>query len=300
MRSTVLAEEAISRGYECIFVGEVSGLDWVTARISNIGFSKVTADTFSFEPERESDILVLDTYSIPVSDRFIAKKNWKLVLNISDAITPKYESDVELRPGLMVIESQLESPKLLSGPEYVLIRGGIEKSRRAEPLGGATKVLIVGGGSDPFGFVTSVAKVLCSLNLNLEVHTFTDGSVPQDSKVKFVKHSMGLELDFIANEVDVVFTTASTSSLEFIAREIATGVVCAVENQADYYEQLGRLGYATQLGMFNSNKNWEFNLPAIREMLESQAKRDSLRNSIHGLIDFKGATRVINVLESFI
>ncbi len=299
MRSSVLAEEAISRGYECIFVGEILDLDWVTARISNMGFSKVTADTFSFELKKESDVLVLDAYSIPVSDPFIAKKNWKLVLNISDAITPKYQSDVELRPGLTVIDSQLESPKLLSGPEYVLIRGGIEKSRGARPLGGVIKVLILGGGSDPFGFVTSVAKVVCSVNLNLEVHTFTDGSIPQDSKVKFVKHSMGSELDLIANEVDVVFTTASTSSLEFIAREIATGVVCAVENQADIYEQLGRLGYATQLGILNSDKTWEFNLPAIRELLESQAKRDSLRDSIHGLIDFKGATRVIDALVSF-
>ena len=29
MRSSVLAEEAISRGYECIFIGEISDLDWV-------------------------------------------------------------------------------------------------------------------------------------------------------------------------------------------------------------------------------------------------------------------------------
>lgn len=40
MRSSVLAEEAVSRGFERIFIGSISGLDWVADRISTLGSQK--------------------------------------------------------------------------------------------------------------------------------------------------------------------------------------------------------------------------------------------------------------------
>ena len=107
---------------------------------------------------------------------------------------------------------------------------------------------------------------------------------------------MGSELDVVAGHVDAVLTTASTSSLECIAREIPTGVVCAVDNQQGYYEQLGRLGYASQIGVRSLDGVWDFDVDPIMELLGSQKKRDSLREATHGLIDLKGASRVIDFL----
>jgi spore coat polysaccharide biosynthesis predicted glycosyltransferase SpsG len=298
MRSSVLAEEAISQGFECIFVGEISDLDWVSQRISQLGFSQVHSNQDAFVTDAESDILILDSYSIPVSEPFISRKNWKMVMRVSDEITPKYESDLELRPGLVTVNFGQEAPLILSGPDHVLIRKGIVKSKKEKYSGGVLKVLVVGGGSDPFGFVAAVAQVLSSSEIDLEVHLFTNGEIPLDSKVRFVNHKIGSELDLIANCADLVLTTASTSSLEFIAREIPTGVACAVDNQKETYEQLGRLGYATQIGMRNSSSNWEFKHKDIRELLRSQEKRDSLLKATQMLIDLKGAKRVIDKLVS--
>jgi spore coat polysaccharide biosynthesis predicted glycosyltransferase SpsG len=298
MRSSVLAEEAISRGFECIFVGEILGLEWVSARIAKLGFSQVIMDLRLFEADSESDVLILDSYSIPISDQFIAKKNWKLLLSICDEITPKYESDIELHPGLATFDSSHSIPTILSGANHVLIRKGIGKSKRERISGGVVKVLVVGGGSDPFGFVEAIAGVLSGTNLELEVHTITNNAIPDVSQVRFVKHRFGTDLDVIANYVDVVFTTASTSSLEFIAREIPTGVVCAVDNQRDYYNQLGSLGYASQLGVYNSDGEWDFDLNSIKELLENEEKQNSLRKATKSLIDLKGASRVVDTLVS--
>jgi spore coat polysaccharide biosynthesis predicted glycosyltransferase SpsG len=298
MRSSVLAEEAISRGYECIFVGRILDLEWVTERISNMGFTQVLSDYRSFKANSRTDVLVIDSYSIPVSNEFIAKNNWKFVLSICDQITPKYASDMELRPGFEKIQTSFHGPVVLSGIEYLLIRQGIEKSSRKRDEGAVTKLLIVGGGSDPFGFVPAMAHLIALQGLHLEMHLFSNDEIPTTPGLDCVIHPIGSMLDYIANQVDVVFTTASTSSLEFIAREIPTGVVCAVGNQAEYFEQLGRLGYATQIGHRNPKNSWEFNLPAVKEMLESQHKRDSLKEAIHGLIDHKGAARVIDILVS--
>jgi len=299
MRSSVLAEEAISRGFKCVFIGNISGLDWVAERISNLGFTQVFSDETSFIADAETDVLVLDSYSIPVSNAFIAKDNWKFVMSICDATTPNYLVDIELRPGFDKTREGQTAPIVLSGAEHILIRQGIFKSDRKKGGGGATKVLVVGGGSDTFGFVPAVTEAIRSLKLNLEVHLFTNEEIQFKFFGRLVIHPIGAELDLIAREVDVVLTTASTSSLEFIAQEIPTGVACLIDNQEDYYEQLGRLGYATQIGIRTHAGAWEINVEAIGDLLGSQEKRDALKQSIIGIIDLKGASRVMDFLVEF-
>jgi spore coat polysaccharide biosynthesis predicted glycosyltransferase SpsG len=296
MRSSVIAEEAISRGIDCIFLGTISGLDWVSERIANLGFSLVTTDVNLVKVNSDTDVLILDSYSVSVSDPFIAKKNWKFVLSICDAITPKYDVDIQLRPVLSDVNFGHEISSVLSGADYVLIRRGIRKSTRRRLKHDILKLLVVGGGSDPFGFVPAVAKVLTLVNIDMEVHFFTDSMIQDESALRFVNHRIGPELDSLAGHVDVVFTTASTSSLEFIAREIPTGIACAVDNQLDNYDRLGRLGYASQLGTCNASGDWNFNLASINEMLISTEKQESLRTAVRSLIDLRGASRVVDTL----
>ena len=299
MRSSVLAEEAISRGIECIFIGNISDLGWVSERISTLGFAQVLSDEYEFVPNAVSDVLVLDSYSIPVSNSFIAKKNWQLAMSICDQITPNYEVDIQIRPGFEKIREGQETPIVLSGAEYILIRRGILKSTGKNGGSRYPKVLVVGGGSDPFSYVPTIAEVIQPFIMNLEVHLFTNEKIATEFSHDFIIHPIGSELDLIAQEVDLVLTTASTSSLEFIAREIPTGVVCLIDNQEDYYKQLGRLGYAAQIGVRTTTGGWEFDVEAIRELLGSLEKRHSLKESITSLIDLKGAERVINFLIEF-
>jgi spore coat polysaccharide biosynthesis predicted glycosyltransferase SpsG len=233
---------------------------------------------------------------LPVSDAFIARKNWKFLLSICDEITPKYNVDVELHLGLEPSHSGRITPIVLSGPEYILIRNGIQKSKRSVNSEHMTKVLVVGGGSDPFGFVREISNVISSMTLNIETHIFSDEVIPAKLSSGLIKHPLGSDLDSVAGDVDVVLTTASTSSLECIAREIPTGVVCAVDNQQGLFEQLGRLGYASKIGVRIRDGVWKFDINSITELLGSQNKRDSLKKATHGLIDLKGASRVIDFL----
>lgn len=97
----------------------------------------------------------------------------------------------------------------------------------------------------------------------------------------------------------MVLTNASSSSLEFIPREIPTGVVCLIDNQDDYYEQLGRLGYVAQIGFPTYAEDWKFNVEEIRNLLESQEERDALKESVPDLIELRGAERMIDFLIGF-
>lgn len=297
MRSSVLAEEAISRGHECIFVGKISDLDWVKNRMTNLGFTEMVETESNFQSNGDTDILVLDSYTIPTKSKFIYLTNWKYTLSISDEMTPNYFVNAKLIPSLELPQRENTSNEILFGTKYILLRAGISKSSRTESVNGNLRVLIVGGGSDPFGFVRAITKYIGNKIPNLEMHCFINNELSDSGIANLVTHEIGPDLDIWANEVDVVLTTASTTSLEFIAREVPTGVVCAVDNQQEYYEQLGRLGYASQVGFLDSSGEWIFNFEALRLLLTDVSKRDSLRNSIRGLIDLNGASRVIDFLE---
>ncbi len=301
MRSSVLAEEAIARGHECIFIGQIYDLDWVKIRVSGLGFTKILADDENFESDANSDVLILDSYSVDPSSDFISQKNWKCVLTICDEMTPNYKASIELRPSLDSKTFSETERRILSGPKYTLTRAGMEKSKHSFENDGKLRILILGGGSDPFGFVPAMAlqvsSLVSSLGLNADVHCFSNSENFNFCGSNFFVHKIGNELDLWAGCVDLALTPASTSSLELIAREVPVGVVCAIDNQRELYDQLGRLGYASQIGFLSVKGRWEFKEEELKNLLIKSVQRDSLREKIHGLIDFNGASRVIDFLE---
>jgi spore coat polysaccharide biosynthesis predicted glycosyltransferase SpsG len=66
MRSSALAEEVIARNIEAVFIGDIQELPWVTSRIEELGFSQILNKEDDFVPNSNSDVLILDSYSIPI------------------------------------------------------------------------------------------------------------------------------------------------------------------------------------------------------------------------------------------
>lgn len=299
MRISVLAEEAIARGYECIFIGKIEDLDWVRNRIEGLGFAKVFDDDSRFQSNSVSDILFLDSYDVPNSAHFIDRTNWKMILMLKDSKTPDYKADLELHPSL-IAPSGDPSVSFLSGPDYMLIRKGISRSNRLFCSSDKPKILVVGGGSDPFGFVKAMASVFESLKATNEFHFFSNEDFHLGQNQNFSVHPLGPKLDKVASQVDLVLTTAGTSSFEFIAREIPVAVACAVDNQRETYDQLGNLGFAIQIGHFDLENKWVFDSAEVNSLLMGGEKLVSLKNRIRGLIDLNGASRVLDRIELFI
>jgi spore coat polysaccharide biosynthesis predicted glycosyltransferase SpsG len=107
---------------------------------------------------------------------------------------------------------------------------------------------------------------------------------------------IGEQLDKFASKCDLVFTTASTTAVEFIAREKPIGVVCAVSNQEQFYESLIDLGIAAPIGKFE-NGVWKISREKIHELIMSKEYRESLRSNCVGFMDFKGASRIVDEIQ---
>lgn len=299
MRSSAIAEELIARGQNVVFIGRISNLPWVEERIAKLGFAQIITDERTFISNPATDILLLDSYDTDVDDPFIDLKKWLHIVAIVDKLTPMYSCTLKIHPGLD--PSWFESSKIpiLAGPKFIPLRASLSKntpiaSRKSNTL----KVVVVAGGSDPYNVVLEISKILTNFSETFEAYLFTNYPVKHPSDRRFHFCNIGTSLEEVSRDADLVLTTSSTSSLEFIAQGHCLGIICAVNNQKQYYDRLGELGVAAQIGTRTDSMGWSFKTDTLHKLLTDSQYRVSITTAAFGLIDFKGAQRIVNAMMS--
>ena len=295
MRCLAIAEEASDRDIDCVFLGQITGVDWVLERVTNSVFSRIY-DPKTFHPNKSEDILVLDSYHLPVNNLFIQPEHWFRIVSIIDEVTPEYFSDLKIHPGLNGSWLQGRCENFLYGPKYIPFRKSI--SRRLSPARKVVEnILVVGGGTDPFKFTTNIAAVLS------EFENFTSATFFSNNKVeieridpRFTVKNLGPALDLDVESADIVFTTASTASLEFVAQGIPVGVACAVTNQQENFDLIKELNIGSTIGRRQFGTSWQFNKEEIEKMLSGLSHRLSLINKGKDFIDFQGSSRIVDAI----
>lgn len=299
MRSSAIAEELISRGNNVIFVGRISNLPWVEEQIASLGFSQVYSDTYDFKSNPKSDVLILDSYDIEETDPFVAQQNWCHIVAIVDEITPQYACDLRIHPGLDSKWTGNSDTRILSGPKYIPIRSSLIGGKKSV-VGESNKlkIAVIAGGSDPYGLVNEIAKILVNFSEEFTVYLFSNSIADSNLDSRFCYIEIGNRFQELTNHADLILTTASTSSLEFLARELCVGVACVVDNQKQNYETLGELGVAAQFGIRHVNNYWELDKEKIHSLITSSELRGDLLAKSRGLIDFGGARRIVDAITT--
>jgi len=297
MRSSAIAEELIARGEEVIFVGQISDLHWVEERIASLGFGKIYKQSNDYISSSDSDVLIIDTYNGEITDPFIDPKNWLHIVAIVDELTPNYRCTLRIHPGLDSNWTGNSLIPILAGPKYIPFRSSLSRNihvRNDEKH--VFKIAVIAGGSDPHGLVNEIAKILATMPEQFEAYLFSSSYADSVLDSRFFYVEVGPLLDEVTKDVDLVLTTASTSSLEFIARGLCVGIVCAIDNQEQYYETLSELGIAIPLGFRNSTNGWDLNHQKIYSLVNSSELREHLIARASGLIDFNGASRIVDAI----
>jgi hypothetical protein len=287
-----ILEECKARKLELVFIGKIQDVNWLTTKIIDFGFTEILESENDFTPDPNSDILILDSYTIPPNNPFIVTQDWKRIIVLCDELTPNYQADLYIHPGLVANWFKFPKRRILFGPNYIPLRKTISKNMN---LGPTLKVVIVGGGTNPEYFVENIAEILSRSSAEFNAVFFTTNEPRVRLDARFTRLPIGADLDFYANDADLAFTTASTTGLEFIAREIACGVACVVDNQRQYYKVLVENEVVCPVGTFKDS-TWELDEPAILRLLESQELRQSLRDRCKNYIDLKGTSRIADAI----
>ena len=297
MRCAAIAEDAISLGIECIFVGRMEGVDWLARRVQGLGFSHVVQPDL-YLCENKFDSLIVDSYKIDQNDPFLSRSNWKNTIAIVDEATPICEMDMYIHPGFDSDWFKGDSRKLLTGPMYIPFRKSIIK---IEASGNARirKIVVFGGGTDTYNFGFEIAKILSQLNTFDTAVFFSDKKIEiKDLDNRFDVFDFGQHLDDEITSSDLVLTTSGTSSLEIIARGLPLGMACAVDNQNVNYRTLGEKDMAAQIGERISKGIWNFDIEALSKLINDLNYRKSLIDNARGILDLNGSRRILNKILS--
>lgn len=298
MRLSAIAEELIARHEFVIFVGEIQDLTWVEKHILTLGFSETYIDPALFETNPETDILIIDSYTISTNDDFLLRSNWLHVISIVDELTPNYSCDLRIHPGLDSLWTGNSKTPILAGPKYIPIRKSLKINSEKRNADRPFTIGIVGGGSDPYNSVLEIARVLHDIENPFVVFLFTNMTINLVIDERFTYVPIGDRLEEITRDCDLIFTTSSTSSLEFLARGLPIGVVKVADNQDQNYNLLGQLGAAALIGTRSNEDIWNLNSALICQLIESPEIRESLISKSHNLIDFNGSSRIIEAIKS--
>jgi spore coat polysaccharide biosynthesis predicted glycosyltransferase SpsG len=213
MRLSAIAEELIARGEEVSFVGRISNLSWVEDRIAELGLSEICENPKEFVPKSNSDVLILDSYQIPIDDPFIDHRRWLKIIAIVDEQTPKYRCGLRIHPGLDASWVSDSTIPILTGPLFIPIRKSISKNIvQVDRKDHVIRVAVVAGGSDPHNLVPEIAKILGKFSEVFEVILFSNFIFEEKLDSRFKQIEIGRQLDEIIQSVDLVLTTSSTSS----------------------------------------------------------------------------------------
>jgi spore coat polysaccharide biosynthesis predicted glycosyltransferase SpsG len=292
MRCLAIAEESTSRGIPTFLIGKVENLSWLTDRVMSIPNLTWFDESSDFLPNSATDSLIIDSYTISTADSFVDVSKWYQIISIVDENTPDYKSRIRIHPGLDI--SWSKDKEIVFGPKYIPLRKNISKTISNENA--KLRIIAVGGGTNYKDFVEVVAGRLELFDLDFKAHLFSD-SWPQKKLAdsRFLFEPIGERLDYIAGISDLILTTASTTCLEFVAREKAIGMLCAVDNQNTYYEILSKLELACPLGRFVGG-NWNVDQNLLRELVYSQDYRSQLRSRARDFIDLQGASRIMDMI----
>lgn len=300
MRSLALAMEAIDRGHKCLFLGQIRDLDWVRKAVEKVEFEEIIDNPIIFDSDPETDILVIDSYHLSPKLPQLQENNWRSVIVIGDALTPAYKCALFIHPGIddhWIVDSE----KSLAGFDYVMLRPAIKIARdNKSPENEILNIVVSGGGGDAFGFSEAIGRELDKIDSNFVAHFFSNYPVQSLTGKDFRNYPLGPEIDEVRKLANVAITTASTSSLEFIAAEIPTAILCTVDNQQEYYQELSSRGLALPVGTFTRSEGWVINFEALEDFINSKHKQQELISAITGKFDFLGSRRILGKIEQLV
>lgn len=266
VRSTSLADELSTRGWHVRVIHRLDATARVRAETEERGWSSRTGDwtpeTFDAELDSRGGVVLLDSYRVDADGiAQLRRPGWRTVLvdDLADRGPLDVDMVVNQNLGAEGFGYRLRDPatRMLLGPSYAMLRPQFAHQRptglqRASDLRGVATLLVMMGGTDATGVLTSVVRACLQALPDARVR-----AVAPESAVPALEALTGSErLDLIAPtpriaeemvRADAVISAGGTSVWELCATSRPFGVVVVADNQVDATRRLVRAEAAAHL-----------------------------------------------------
>lgn len=309
VRQSALAEEWLARGHRVSLYGE-SDVEWARSLVARLGLEFVPAeeDVVAQFTADGVDAVMIDGYDFPRElGRRLRAAGLVVAAMVDGDFGRHQEADLHVDQNLG--SEGPGGPNWLVGPRYVLLRE-VVLDRRGEPraTNSPTRVLVVFGGSDPFGGAPVAVELLLSTGLPVEVVAVAASS-ERRAAIEALEPGPGQsvvvvptqdDLPGLALTCDFVVSAAGSSTWEFACLGIPTGLVCVVDNQVAAYEAVTE-SLAVPIGLLSRLRAdagaRDDARAALARLVSDPEHRDSLSEAGRRLVDGEGRRRVADAIE---
>lgn len=308
MRSLGLAEEALGRGWQVGIAGYLDGAALEQAKLID-GLTVIGGDRNAFiEHASGVDVVHLDSYDMELPN---LRATGCLVSSMADGDFGLRVADLTVdisatAPGRVEFIRERSGGEALVGPDFSALRARVRRFAGGWAGSGAARpqVLVVMGGTDPVGLTVPVVRALSAVP-GIEVTVVASADIhpvlqqnwdgPQEALrcVTFLE-----DLPAATMRHDLVVSASGTSVWEFAAVGVPMALVCAVENQVENYRSF--VSRHAAIGLTSSPGTVDDVAATVSAAVHSPQTLQRLSQSTQGLVDGRGAGRVIRAWESLL
>jgi spore coat polysaccharide biosynthesis predicted glycosyltransferase SpsG/RimJ/RimL family protein N-acetyltransferase len=202
---------------------------------------------------------------------------------------------------------ELPNPELLLGPRFALLRDEFVDARkftRKIPVL-ASKVLVTTGGGDPSNLLPRLLEAITLSLLKFDIKVVV-GTAPEAEFLQPREGEPRSSIQLIVGSrnmarwaawADVAISTAGSICWEFCALGLPSILIDVAENQRSLAHSLSQRGIAVWVPL--EEVNAERMVKEIELLVQSPERRDAMSRGGKGLVDGRGAQRVVSALRAF-
>lgn len=312
-RQMALAEELLARGHDVVIVGDME-VDWakrVTADLSCV--PAMSEDDFArWCVGKGTDVAVIDGYDFgPGLGEALRAAGIPVAAMADGPFGADQVADLFIDQNLGAEPPANATAPWLAGARYTLLRDVVRR-RAALPRprpAGPPRVLVVFGGTDPFGGSPVAAGLLLATGVPVRVTVVAAGP-RRAAEVEALRLGAGQDMEVVgaqddlpalAQACDAAVSAAGSTVWELACLGVPTALVCVTDNQRVGYDIAARdlclgVGYLDELRTDGAARSAA--VEALRGFLSDEPGRLEMGKRARGIVDGAGRARVADALEN--
>lgn len=294
-RCVALAEAAVARGWRVSFAGELTGVDWLRARLSTLDVPVRAPGALAAQAdELGADVVLVDHYGLGELPDVRAVSR---LVSVEDGRFGRRAADVVVDANLAVPPRPPDgSPLVLAGPRFAPLRADVRATRATargtEPL----HVVVAMGGGAATDAVAAALHAVRETGVPVVARAISGSPVAVSAGPgqEFLVQPPTPSLPNVLAEADLVISAAGVTLLELCCLGVPTALVLLVDNQEPGYRAAVDQGLAAGLGTV---ADLPAAVPVLRSLLRDPEARAALGRAASAVVDGRGADRILDACE---
>lgn len=210
--------------------------------------------------ELDFETVVLDLLDTPFDFMSLIKKRSKFLVSIDNVSSSRRLSNIAINPLYYRINKNKINEDYV-GPKFQIISHKFF-NKKSNWRNKVEKILIIQGGSDPFGISPKIVKHLESLALerSISFHVIVGPASKQSCELinlskkypgKIVIHENIIEMSDFLRDIDLAISSIGVVAFEIASMGIPSIHITGVKKELETAKSMSDLGVSINMGMYN-------------------------------------------------